>query len=128
MLTKRKILHSAVLYQAAGYLLLLALIAADEILDVPHVLFGAPSTPVNLAELVSEAVIILVLGILSIAYSLRQIRRIRFLEGILPICSVCKKIRREDGWVSIEEYMNDHSEAMLSHGLCPRCAQGLLEE
>jgi phosphoserine phosphatase RsbU/P len=44
------------------------------------------------------------------------------LMGLLPICSFCKKIRDEkDNWEQIEVYIRDHSEAELSHGICPEC-------
>jgi len=46
----------------------------------------------------------------------------RVLRGILPICSFCKKIRTENNiWIPLEEYINEHSEAEFSHGLCPDC-------
>lgn len=48
--------------------------------------------------------------------------RIRKLEGILPICSFCKKIRGDDGaWEPVEGYIRRHSEADFSHGVCPQC-------
>lgn len=44
------------------------------------------------------------------------------LEGLLPICSYCKKIRDEDNtWHSVEVYIRKHSEAVFSHGICPDC-------
>jgi len=47
---------------------------------------------------------------------------IKILRGLLPICSSCKSIRDDQGfWNSIEEYLSDNSEAMLSHSLCPTC-------
>jgi len=47
---------------------------------------------------------------------------IKKLQGILPICSSCKKIRNDKGdWTQIEEYIRDHSEAEFSHGMCPEC-------
>ncbi|MGM0655958.1 MAG: PAS domain-containing protein [Thermodesulfobacteriota bacterium] len=49
---------------------------------------------------------------------------IKILRGILPICSICKKIRNDKGyWTQLEEYINDHSEADFSHGICPECAK-----
>jgi hypothetical protein len=52
------------------------------------------------------------------------VREIRVLEGILPICSNCKKIRMQDGtWSEMEEYISKHSEAEFSHGLCQQCAE-----
>jgi PAS domain-containing protein len=44
------------------------------------------------------------------------------LEGILPICSSCKKIRDEaDRWVAVEVYVRDRTRAEFSHGICPEC-------
>jgi hypothetical protein len=48
--------------------------------------------------------------------------QLKTLEGILPICSACKKIREDDGdWVALDEYVSDHSPARFSHGMCPTC-------
>jgi methyl-accepting chemotaxis protein len=51
---------------------------------------------------------------------------IKKLQGILPICSSCKKIRNDDGlWTQLEIYIGEHSEAEFSHGLCSDCATKL---
>lgn len=48
--------------------------------------------------------------------------RIRTLEGILPICMHCHKIRDdEDTWGQLETYITEHSDAHFSHGICPSC-------
>jgi hypothetical protein len=50
--------------------------------------------------------------------------RIKTLEGILPICMFCKKIRRPDGgWEQIESYVSNRSAAQFSHSLCNECAR-----
>jgi len=44
------------------------------------------------------------------------------LQGILPICSYCKKIRNDSNfWQNVESYVTDHSHAEFSHGICPMC-------
>ncbi len=51
-------------------------------------------------------------------------REARVLSGLLPICSFCKKIRDQSGgWQPLEIYISEHSEALLSHSLCPECTQ-----
>ena len=51
---------------------------------------------------------------------------VRVLEGLLPICSSCKRIKNEDGgWVRIEKYIQEHSMASFTHGICPGCAAQL---
>ncbi len=50
------------------------------------------------------------------------ISEIKTLRGILPICAHCKKIRDDHGyWRQLETYLKEHSEADLSHGICPQC-------
>lgn len=47
---------------------------------------------------------------------------VKTLRGILPICASCKKIRDDKGyWNQIESYIDRHSEATFSHGICPDC-------
>jgi DNA-binding response OmpR family regulator len=48
--------------------------------------------------------------------------RVKTLQGLLPICSYCKKIRDDRNyWQQVEGYISDHSEAQFSHGICPEC-------
>ncbi len=50
------------------------------------------------------------------------LERIKQLQGLLPICSYCKKIRNDQNyWQQIETYITEHSEAQFSHGICPEC-------
>jgi hypothetical protein len=54
---------------------------------------------------------------------------IKTLQGMLPICSICKNIRDDQGyWNCIESYFTKHSELVFSHGLCPDCAQNHFPE
>ncbi len=51
---------------------------------------------------------------------------IKTLRGLLPICSSCKKVRDDSGyWNQIETYIQTHSDAEFTHGLCPNCARHL---
>lgn len=50
------------------------------------------------------------------------LEKIKKLEGIIPICMHCKKIRDDRGyWNQLEQFLDEHSEAKLSHGICPEC-------
>jgi PAS domain S-box-containing protein len=47
---------------------------------------------------------------------------VKSLSGLLPICAGCKKIRDDKGyWSQVESYIQKHSEAKFSHGMCPDC-------
>ncbi len=52
----------------------------------------------------------------------RALREVKVLKGLVPICASCKKIRNDQGfWQQLEEYIQQHSEAEFSHGLCTPC-------
>ncbi|KAA0894193.1 hypothetical protein [Oryzomonas rubra] len=54
---------------------------------------------------------------------------VKHLEGIIPICMHCKKIRDDKAsWQQLEEYISNHSEARFSHGICPECYEKQLQE
>lgn len=85
--------------------------------------------------LVAGLAIILFLGmrLLAIIRQLSEsLRHIRKLEGILPICSGCKKIRLPDrpagepsSWVPIDSFISDRTDTRFSHGICPECRKNL---
>ena len=54
------------------------------------------------------------------------LEKIKVLKGIIPICANCKKIRDDTGyWQQLEVYLKAHSDAQLSHGVCPECIKEL---
>ena len=57
------------------------------------------------------------------------LQEVRTLSGLLPICGHCKKIRDDDGyWTQIEQYIETHSKAEFTHGICPECSQTFFPE
>jgi len=55
--------------------------------------------------------------------------KVRTLEGLLPICATCKRVRNESGhWSQIDTYLYEHTNASLSHGYCPECAAKAFQE
>jgi hypothetical protein len=118
--SKRGVKWAVLFYEGVGFLLVMGVIWADELLDLPYYLFGTPGT-VRWQEALWESGLICLLGVLTICLTYRHLSRIRYLEGFLPVCSYCKRIRAGEHWIPIEEYISDHSAAYFSHGLCPDC-------
>jgi len=59
----------------------------------------------------------------------RAYEEIKRLQGIIPVCSSCNKIRDDKNeWLTMVDYMNSHTEAELSHTLCPTCIVELYPE
>jgi hypothetical protein len=87
---------------------------------------GLPvSMPVALFTLFNRCLVIVLVVYLihRIATQNRELaRKVNVLEGILPICGFCKKIRdSEDRWQPLEKYISAKSEAQFSHCCCPEC-------
>ena len=95
----------------------------NEIIDLPHILFGAPQTPINFVESILESFIVLTLAILVILVTKKLLKRIKYLEGFLRMCCVCKKIydSNKQEWVRLETYFDKHSKIEFSQGLCVEC-------
>jgi PAS domain S-box-containing protein len=48
--------------------------------------------------------------------------KIKTLRGLLPACAWCRKVRDDDGyWKKVETYIEEHSDASFTHGICPEC-------
>jgi MASE6 len=56
----------------------------------------------------------------------KSLKEVKTLTGLLPICANCKDIRDDKGyWSQLEEYVQQHSDAQFSHGICPQCSDKL---
>jgi len=54
---------------------------------------------------------------------------VQALRGLIPICAHCKKIRNDEGfWEQVESYLHAHGEVQFTHGICPDCAEKMMEE
>ncbi len=111
----------------AGFFILTIM---NEVVDVPHYFFGDVPTSweQRKGEMIFEAIIYAMIVFLAAFYYKRLKDRTSILEGLLSICSSCKKIRQDKDWVVLEEYISSHSLADFSHGLCPECIRKLYPE
>ncbi len=123
---KKRCTMGIILLEAAAFALMIVSIWLNEIFDLPYRLLGAEATPVNWRESLLESFMIFVLAGFVIINTLKMFRRMKYLEGILPICSCCKKIRDEkQRWLPVEVYVSERSGADFSHSLCEECAEKL---
>ncbi len=72
---------------------------------------------------VGERVAALQSALAEQVHSLQEaLAHVKTLQGILPICMHCHKIRNDQqSWERLEKYITEHSDAQFSHGLCPEC-------
>jgi hypothetical protein len=127
MAMKSRYIQWILVWQAVILLIFLFLTFSNEVLDLPHLLLGDAPTSWHQRSGEIGIEVIIFTGVVSLeTYFFRKLlRKIKILEGFLPICANCKKIRRQDQWEQIEQYISENSLARFSHSLCPECVQKL---
>lgn len=122
MSTNRKVLHWLLAFQSLSLVFLLAITWVDEEVIIPDLARWIPWLSPKLMTELLESFWLIALFTLIIRSQVLAWRRIKLLEGVLPICAYCKKIREERGdWVQMETYVSDKTGADFSHGICPGC-------
>lgn len=127
---KSRRVQSVLIWQVSILLIFLALTFTNEVLDLPHIVFGDQATTWSQRSGEIFIELIIFFGVISLEVFLfkKLIRRIKILEGFLPICASCKKIRTQDHWQQIENYISENSLVQFSHSLCPECQKKLYPE
>ena len=118
---KERLINRIIRIEIIGFLIIILISWLDELLDLPHIFFGVPQSPINYFESIFESTLISAFAIIIIFLTYITLKRLNFFEGLFPVCSFCKKIRSGDQWIPIEQYVSSHSEADFSHSLCPEC-------
>ena len=126
---KYSLSRQVIYYEIAAFAVVIGLLWLDEIFDIPSRFLGAPPTPVNWRESLFESLLIGFLCLIVIRLTKNLFQRMKYLEGLLPICSSCHRIRGEQGdWQVMESYIQERSDAAFTHGICPECAEKLYPE
>jgi len=113
--SKKAIQKTLYIYEIVGFLLVIMTCWLTELCDPPF----------SLSQVIIETGVIVLLGFSVVIITQKLIKRIKYLEGFLVICSSCKRIRIEEQWSSIESVISATSDIELSHGLCTECTKKL---
>ena len=125
MTPRRIVLRRILLLEAIAFLAIVAIIWLDEVLDLPHLLFRAPPTPLRLGEGFLESILTLAVGIGVVLVTGRAFRRIEYLESLIVMCAWCRRVRDGGDWVTVELFLERQHHAQTSHGICDACAAGI---
>jgi hypothetical protein len=108
--------------EAIGFTFIIVLTWLAEIIALPHLLYHEPKEFLWARVLVRTAVVLAIWLWVHLA-TRRLLRRLHELEGFLLVCSWCRKVGKDGGWLTMEEYFGSHLATETSHGICPVCAE-----
>lgn len=97
---------------------LLSIIALIYYFEAPAYSFGIDSVR-DILDIAVFSVVAVSINALNVA---RQ-RAEKILRELLPVCAWCRKIRREDQWLSLEAYARTELNTAVTHSICPDCRQ-----
>lgn len=114
-------------WQFMAFLMLILLIWLNEMLDLSSLWFGTVPSPFNVFRGCVMTVASCIVAVITVGHTYVQQKQI--IRGLLTVCAECHKIRMdEEVWEQLDQYISDHSLALISHGLCPRCFERIQKE
>ena len=108
--------------QAFSFLLLALVIWLDETLDLPHLLFHATPTPFRPEEALFETLLLVMVALVSLAFTSMLLKRLIYAQSFLPFCPACQQVRRGERWTSVSDFLQEEQADLLGYGLCPTCS------
>ncbi len=121
MLINRNAIKWIIGLEVGVFAMVILIVWANEIFDLPYKLFSSPPAPTRLSEALLISSLILFLGIATVIIT-SLLARIKKLESFIYICSWCKKLKVDDSWIAFEEYLEKYRGTRSSHGICPICS------
>jgi hypothetical protein len=108
------------IWQFICFVLLLILVWANEMLDLPAQFYGIESSGADFFAASTLSLFVVVTAVITIGQT--YLTQQRIITGMIVICSRCHRIKLSDAsWQQLESYVTDRSEATFSHALCPEC-------
>jgi hypothetical protein len=117
-----------ILYESAGFGVILLLSAINNFLGLPRLLVGGEGAISRWRYGVMESVIILLIWTFVFSITRRLLQKVRYLEGMLRVCAWCRKVGQGDKWMSLEDYFAKDLQIGTTHGICPECRKKVEED
>jgi|GEM_PF-1052616 len=111
-----------------GISIFLIFIWLDDIYDIPLCFMNVDENTQNWIAPVWETLLLTVIVGTCLFMVRRVERRIEYLEGLNVICSHCRRVKLDDQWMPIEQWLERTSPVEFSHGLCNDCLKELYPE
>jgi hypothetical protein len=115
-------------FQAAAFLVVIAISWLDEWIGLPEMLTGGMHHAPNWAEPVLESLVAVLVWLVTFLITRLLLARLHYMEGFLRVCAWCHKVYDGEQWVSLERFFEKGFATQTSHGMCPACEQRARQE
>ncbi len=122
-----RVLEHVAFWQFLCFVMLVALIWAVKVSDLPSRLFGEGLGKLSWVDACVFTGGVIIVGFITIGNTYLQQKRI--LRGFITVCSYCHKVNiEEEEWEILEAYVSRNSLAEFTHGVCPECYRKAMED
>jgi len=121
MRRQSRAVNEALVLEALGFIFVALLIWVNEYLDLPHLIFGSPTTLFRPVQVAIESGFVLLLGAAVTGVSWLTFRRLAYLESLLILCASCQRVGDEGRWMDFEHFVESRDRLETTHGMCPDC-------
>ena len=120
-------LFTIAFWQFMAFILLILFVWLNEVVDIAALWFGAEPGQPNFFRGCVLTVMVFVVAVVTVGHTYMQQKQV--IKGLLTVCADCRKIRvNNEMWEQLDQYISDHSLALISHGLCPHCFEKAQQE
>jgi hypothetical protein len=116
----RKKAQKILWYETIGFLFLITLSWLNELISLPHLIFGSGEHS-SIHEALIETVVLVGVWLIVVTFTSQLLGRLHYLEGFLRVCAWCRKIGHEDKWMTLENFFAQGFAMKTSHGMCSEC-------
>lgn len=110
-----------VLCEHLGFLAIIVLCFADDVLKLPSLVFSNHPLLILYQRSTLEMLLILAVWFLVIGSTRRLLKRLKHLEDFMRVCAWCRRIHYKDEWIKIEDFLEQSFDTPTTHGICKDC-------
>ena len=121
--SKKNITTTIVLYELIAFICVVLIIWFITFFEIPTTVWGSKYLNSAIISNLIETVLFIFIFIFIMTISYRFLQHIKHLEGFLHICSYCKKVKVDNVWMPLDDFLRMQTDANWSHGLCDECMQ-----
>ena len=112
--------------EAIAFSLIFGSIWADEVIDLPHLIFGIGASPISWGDAILECAFIAFIGaiIMFMTWKLGSSGNNELAsKQVITVCAVCRKVNRNGQWITLDEFIGSGTSGSFTHGICPECME-----